>query len=743
MTTLAKSRTAAALAGMAWLLVACGGAAAPAEVPPSAPLTASTAAVSEPAPDAPLDLADDSATVPVLDAAETKPDDGPGAPALKRTAYAAASATPPSLWRALSDAERQTVEAGLAVWNKPDRLGMACVHCHASPDAFELAAFNFSRADLARRDAVHVSPVDSDALFSMIEVMRRAYQLNGRLLDPSTDRPFQPGGDGFKPGQPLPGATAAERDAAFGAELMAKLPELMGGRIDSVEKARAAKAALEEVYSRRALRVPVAFPRLSEDIERGADRGHMNDWMSELPLAAADAAGEQALQALQSAYIAEPSEMNLWALYRAIAKLTPAPGLPQDKNLVKLARMKRLAGLLMTHDLRQRAAGLPSFLAKPTGLRPLQSAETGLRGYVTNPFRAVGDMGDFTTLKELQNLPSVITDRLTVLHPDRNTNLKKHSETMTVDWWLMGTIMDPAVNVDRNAYWLGRLNRMEGGEDKLYPLMKVFTWTRQHLYQGYDSTSVASGGSIAFDHPDHFIMNFGFASAEHRALYQRFMANAWRLHYWLTLDVAQQRCDSGKGGALKGMLPGDEENRDEENAVTDWLLATEPQHAAEDRALVQLARAKAAESQRGCGAEPAAAGGTGLKAELFDNPLAQGTPVNVRVEPAIDFSRRDTAPPYTCTPTARGSVRWTGQIVPRYSENHRFPLYTKNKVRSFTVGGEPIKRQGRNSLKVTAGQPLAVVIELEQTRSCIDAQLYWMSTRQAFEIIPTAQLLPQ
>jgi PA14 domain len=739
MTTLVGRQTAAVLASAAWLLVACGGATAPADAPINTP----TAAVSEAASDAPIDLADDSATVPALDAADAKDDDGLGAPSLKRNAYAAASATPPSIWRALSDTELQTVQAGLAVWNKPDRLGMACVHCHASPDAFELAAFNFSRADLARRDAVHVSPVDSDALFSMIEVMRRAYQLNGRLLDPATDRPFQPGGDGFKPGQPLPGNTAAERDAAFGAELMAKLPELMGDRIDSIEKARAAKAALEEVYSRRALRVPVAFPRLSEDIERGADRGHLNDWMSELPLSAADAAGEQALQALQSAYLAEPSEMNLWALYRAIAKLTPAPGLPQDKLLVKMARMKRLAGLLMTHDLRQRAAGLPSFLAKPTGLRPLQSAQTGLRGYPVNPFRAVGDAGDFATLQGLQSLPSVITDRLTALHPDRNTNLKKHSETMTVDWWLMGTIMDPAVNVDRNAYWLGRLNRMESGEDKLYPLMKVFMWTRQHLYQGYDNTSVASGGSMAFDHPDHFIMNFGFASAEHRALYQRFTANAWRLHYWLTLDTAQQRCAQGKGGVLGGMLPGQTEQRDEENMVTEWLLATEPQHAAEDRALVQLARAKAAESQRGCGAEPAAAGGTGLKAELFDNPLVQGTPVNVRTEPVIDFSRRDTAPPYTCTPTARGSVRWTGQIVPRYSETYRFRIYTKNKVRTFTVGGEPIQREGRNSLKVTAGQLLPVVIELEQTRNCIDAQLYWMSARQAFEIIPTAQLLPQ
>src|SRR5262249_7458696 len=80
---------------------------------------------------------------------------------------------------------------------------------------------------------------------------------------------------------------------------------------------------------------------------------------------------------------------------------------------------------------------------------------------------------------------------------------------------------------------------------------------------------------------------------------------------------------------------------------------------------------------------PTAGGGFtagGVLGEYFDNSDLAGQPAFVRRDVRIDFAWQDRAPGGSTSPEYRQagadhfSVRWPGQVVPRYSETYTFHL---------------------------------------------------------------------
>nr|WP_243861062.1 PA14 domain-containing protein [Cellulomonas uda] len=95
------------------------------------------------------------------------------------------------------------------------------------------------------------------------------------------------------------------------------------------------------------------------------------------------------------------------------------------------------------------------------------------------------------------------------------------------------------------------------------------------------------------------------------------------------------------------------------------------------------------------------------------------------------------------------SVRWSGSVVPRYSQTYTFATTSDDGVRLWVDGRLVIDAWTRHARRVdtgtvalTAGQAVPIVVEyFDGTRHAV-AELRWSSTSQAAEIVPTTRLRP-
>jgi sugar lactone lactonase YvrE len=96
----------------------------------------------------------------------------------------------------------------------------------------------------------------------------------------------------------------------------------------------------------------------------------------------------------------------------------------------------------------------------------------------------------------------------------------------------------------------------------------------------------------------------------------------------------------------------------------------------------------------------------------------------------------------------RFSVRWTGELVPRYSEDYTFSVECDNGVRLW-IDGTPVidnwnSRAGRNKGEVLlkAGHAHGIRMEYRHSGHGAVAMLFWQSRTQPREIVPKGQLFP-
>ena len=162
------------------------------------------------------------------------------------------------------------------------------------------------------------------------------------------------------------------------------------------------------------------------------------------------------------------------------------------------------------------------------------------------------------------------------------------------------------------------------------------------------------------------------------------------------------------------------------------------------------------------------ANGTGLTGKYFNNSSATYSPNQTTIfGGAVQMNRTDGTVDFTSGVngwgTATGpvgmspastagafSVRWTGQILPQYSENYFIDFRSDDSAKVWVNGVLLIDRwttQGAteyvNTINLTAGVLYDIQIDYwNSATGSAEAKLYWWSASQPKQIIPQARLFP-
>lgn len=134
----------------------------------------------------------------------------------------------------------------------------------------------------------------------------------------------------------------------------------------------------------------------------------------------------------------------------------------------------------------------------------------------------------------------------------------------------------------------------------------------------------------------------------------------------------------------------------------------------------------------------------GLNAAYYNN-LYFSSKIVTRIDPVINFDWGFGSPASGIGPDTF-SVRWTGYIVPKYSQTYRFYARTDDGVRLW-VNGVKIIDYWKNqvaterigSINLTAGLKYAIKMEYYDNLGRAVAQLSWSSPSQVKQIIPKTQ----
>jgi hypothetical protein len=162
--------------------------------------------------------------------------------------------------------------------------------------------------------------------------------------------------------------------------------------------------------------------------------------------------------------------------------------------------------------------------------------------------------------------------------------------------------------------------------------------------------------------------------------------------------------------------------------------------------------------QVGAGSQAAKGTGTGLFAEYYDNGRLDGEPSVRRIDPEIFFSKANKAKatggripwPEPEITGKRFSVRWTGFIEPKYTEDLAIHFYGKNAGVRMWLGEELVFDNWRGGDKklfgsprpVVAGEKIPIKIEYRFRDADPFANLVWESVSQPVSHIPPAYLYP-
>lgn len=137
----------------------------------------------------------------------------------------------------------------------------------------------------------------------------------------------------------------------------------------------------------------------------------------------------------------------------------------------------------------------------------------------------------------------------------------------------------------------------------------------------------------------------------------------------------------------------------------------------------------------------------GLTGSYFANATLTGTPTVVRIDPFVNFNW-STGSPATGIPADNFSVRWTGYVVPKYSQKYTFYTQSDDGVRLWVNGVQLVNNWTNHSsttnsgtITLTAGVKYSIKMEYYDKTSYAVAGLFWSSSSQAKQAIPQSQLL--
>lgn len=138
--------------------------------------------------------------------------------------------------------------------------------------------------------------------------------------------------------------------------------------------------------------------------------------------------------------------------------------------------------------------------------------------------------------------------------------------------------------------------------------------------------------------------------------------------------------------------------------------------------------------------------GDGLTGKYYNNANLTNLKLT-RIDSKIDFYWGSDAP-IAGMGTDYFSVRWTGEILPEFSETYTFKTHTNDGVRLWVNdvlliddwGVSTGWRDNTGTIALTAGTRYSIKMEYYEAYSRAGARLYWSSASQAEEIIPKARL---
>lgn len=225
----------------------------------------------------------------------------------------------------------------------------SCASCHGA-DFFDLARIGSTDNDIKRRATTDgATEAEANALVAAVNAMRNQYKMPA--TNARTFRPFQPSGQQLLPDLKNDPTNVAniKRDIAF-AENVAKLtPSLTGTtRIATIQQARQAREEMLDIargtnlakknpqsVQLRDLPIGIAYPLWSADKFHGVAEGTLNDWVADVGMIP-KAGRKVEWEALQNAYLANPSNANFWAMFGAVDELlqvaTPLSACTASKN---------------------------------------------------------------------------------------------------------------------------------------------------------------------------------------------------------------------------------------------------------------------------------------------------------------------------------------------------------------------------------------------------------------------------
>lgn len=137
----------------------------------------------------------------------------------------------------------------------------------------------------------------------------------------------------------------------------------------------------------------------------------------------------------------------------------------------------------------------------------------------------------------------------------------------------------------------------------------------------------------------------------------------------------------------------------------------------------------------------------GLRAEYFNELDFKGLKLE-RVDPTVDF-KWETGSPDPALDLNTFSARWTGSVVPRYSETYTFYTQSNDGVRLWVDGKLLIDdwrvhatSENRGTVTLQAGRAHALRLEFFEQTGVALMRLHWSSPSQRKQIIPREQLRP-
>jgi glucose/arabinose dehydrogenase len=148
---------------------------------------------------------------------------------------------------------------------------------------------------------------------------------------------------------------------------------------------------------------------------------------------------------------------------------------------------------------------------------------------------------------------------------------------------------------------------------------------------------------------------------------------------------------------------------------------------------------------------PNANNGTGLTGRYYNNPnKGFDTPVILtRTDATINFSW-GTASPGTGVNADGFTARWTGQVLPTFTEEYTFYVVSDDGIRLWVNNVLLIDKwvdQGgvewSGKINLNAGQKYDIKLEYYENAGNAVSQLLWSSAGQAKQIIPATQLFPE